>query len=382
MKILIGIREIANNIYEFAEALKEEHEVDTFAIKNRFYADNRYTHIISPPQWKNRYFRFLGFNLLLAYYFFRLFSKYDVFVYVWTTSFLPFKLDWFILRWLGKKVIVYNCGGDVRYRPIHYYIAVEKGGPFASPKNATYDNYVGETQGTRIFLASFFAQKMEELSGAAVVSARTQATFQGKDCFVPCHLIVRMMAGEKRAGDRPLILHAPSDPELKGTRYVLAAVERLQAEGYEITFECIQNKPNAYVRERLIDADIVIDQPGAWIGKFAAEALACGCVVFGGNCAKYAGFPDKSPVIQFSPDENLLYENLKRIITDKELRQKTMAASYAYWQENYSPESFRYYFRGLLDGTVPRIPPWPDQREMLLKYADSTFSRLIIKMFY
>ncbi len=382
MNVLIGINEIANNIFEFAGALKEEYNVDTVALKNPYYSENKYTHIISAPEWKSRCFRSLGFNLVLAYYFLRVFYKYDVFVYVWKTTFLPFKLDWFILRWLGKKVIVFNCGDEVRYRPIHYHIAIEKKGPFDSEDKTTYDNYVNGQQGTKSFLHRFYIQKMEELSGVSIVSVRTQATFQGKECFLFRHPTRKLLDEEKITGDIPLIIHAPSDPVFKGTRYVLGAIERLRAEGYKFAFECIQNKPNSYVLAKLKEADIAIDQPGAWLGKFATEALACGCVVFGGNCAEYAGFAEKSPVLQFSPDEELLYQELKKVIVDKKLRQEIMSQSYAYWQEYYSPESFRRYFRGLLTGTAPKTSPWPDHKEMLLRYADSPLRKIIIKLLY
>ncbi len=382
MKVLFGIHEAANNIYDFADALKEEYEVDTIAIQNPYYKDNNYTYLVPVPEWKNRYFRYFYYSLVLNFYFFQLFRKYDIFVYIWTTTFLPFKLDWVILKWLGKKVIVINCGSDVRYRPIHYHIAIEKGGPFLSKEKSTYDNYVNGMRGIRSFLDTLLTQKVEEYLGVIIVSLRTQATFQKKDCFVFRLPTRRLCEGLKAPSDTPLIIHAPSNPVFKGTQYVLRAIERLRSEGYKFAFECIVNKPNSYVLEKLRNADIAIDQPGAWIGKFAAEALACGCVVFGGNCAEYAGFDKKSPVIQFLSDEEQLYRDLKEIIVDIKLRQELMAKSYAYWQEHYSPESARSYFRGLLDGTAPKTLPWPDQKEMLLRYADSPLRKIIIKLLY
>ena len=80
-----------------------------------------------------------------------------------------------------------------------------------------------------------------------------------------------------RAADPLRILHAPTDREIKGTRYVLAAVERLKAAGYPVALQVLEGIPYAEVPAFVATADIVVDQLmiGAY-GTFAVEAMATG----------------------------------------------------------------------------------------------------------
>lgn len=76
---------------------------------------------------------------------------------------------------------------------------------------------------------------------------------------------------------RPLVVHAPSHRGVKGTRYVLAAVERLRNEGIEFDFTLIEKLPQAEARKIYERADIAIDQLLAgWYGGLAVELMALG----------------------------------------------------------------------------------------------------------
>jgi glycosyltransferase involved in cell wall biosynthesis len=72
--------------------------------------------------------------------------------------------------------------------------------------------------------------------------------------------------------ERPLVVHAPSDPEKKGTRYVVEACEQLPVE-----LDVVYGVPNAEARERYKQADVVVDQMHyLWHGVFTIEAMALG----------------------------------------------------------------------------------------------------------
>lgn len=60
--------------------------------------------------------------------------------------------------------------------------------------------------------------------------------------------------------DRPLIVHAPTFDRVKGTSYVLKAIETLQEEGLSFEFKLIQGMPHAKAREWYRKADIIVDQ--------------------------------------------------------------------------------------------------------------------------
>ena len=76
---------------------------------------------------------------------------------------------------------------------------------------------------------------------------------------------------------RPLVIHAPSRRWVKGTHYVLDAVERLKAEGLDFDFELVENMTHAAARRRYERAHLLIDQLLAgWYGGLAVELMALG----------------------------------------------------------------------------------------------------------
>ena len=78
------------------------------------------------------------------------------------------------------------------------------------------------------------------------------------------------------ANGPPKILHAPSDPAIKGSDYIIAAVERLK-QRYPLEFILVKGLPHAEAMKLYQQADLVIDQTLAgWYGGFAVEAMAMG----------------------------------------------------------------------------------------------------------
>ena len=76
---------------------------------------------------------------------------------------------------------------------------------------------------------------------------------------------------------RPRLVHAPTHRDIKGTRFLLEAAERLQCEGVPFDLELIENLPHTEAQQRYREADLVVDQLLAgWYGGFAVEAMALG----------------------------------------------------------------------------------------------------------
>jgi glycosyltransferase involved in cell wall biosynthesis len=71
---------------------------------------------------------------------------------------------------------------------------------------------------------------------------------------------------------RPLVVHAPSNREKKGTQFVIDACAQLPVE-----LDIVEGVPHDVARERYARADIVVDQLNAgWHGVFALESMALG----------------------------------------------------------------------------------------------------------
>lgn len=77
---------------------------------------------------------------------------------------------------------------------------------------------------------------------------------------------------------RPLrIGHAPSHRKVKGTDFILTALEKLAAEGYEFELVLIEGMSNDQARRKYEQVDVLIDQLHAgWYGGVAVEAMALG----------------------------------------------------------------------------------------------------------
>ena len=72
--------------------------------------------------------------------------------------------------------------------------------------------------------------------------------------------------------ERPLIVHAPSNLEKKGTRFVIEACEQLP-----VDLDVVHGVPHEEAVERFKRADIVVDQMHyLWHGVFAIESMAYG----------------------------------------------------------------------------------------------------------
>jgi hypothetical protein len=76
------------------------------------------------------------------------------------------------------------------------------------------------------------------------------------------------------------IIHAPTDRDIKGTKYVLAAVERLKSAGYPVELNLLEGLTHEQVHLLSAQADIAVDQLLLGVhGMFAVEMMARGLPV-------------------------------------------------------------------------------------------------------
>jgi len=73
------------------------------------------------------------------------------------------------------------------------------------------------------------------------------------------------------------ILHAPNHRTIKGTDFLIQAVNELKHEGYDINLVLIEKANNDVVKMAIKDSDLVVDQLViGWYAMFAIEAMALG----------------------------------------------------------------------------------------------------------
>jgi glycosyltransferase involved in cell wall biosynthesis len=127
-----------------------------------------------------------------------------------------------------------------------------------------------------------------------------------------------------------VVLHAPSDRLIKGTRYVEAAVARLQAAGYPVQLRLMHGKPHSEVRRALAEADIVVDQLlMGWYANFSIEAMASGRPVIAyirDSLKQVAGY--EPPILSANPET--IDAALIQLIEDATLRKELALAGPPY----------------------------------------------------
>ena len=129
--------------------------------------------------------------------------------------------------------------------------------------------------------------------------------------------------------ERPLVVHAPSDFEKKGTRHVVAACEQLP-----VDLDVVHGVPHDKAVERFKRADIVVDQMHyLWHGVFAIECMAYGKPVVTHLDPEAVEQTERAfgvdvPIVSASSDD--LVDKLRPLVESFELRRRLGEQGRAY----------------------------------------------------
>ena len=160
----------------------------------------------------------------------------DVFHFYFGLTLVPQSVQFPILRALRKKSVMHYLGSDIR----------------------------GKTPDELAF---------GKKAGAEVVGSYDALRWVPEAEFIPPGIDVQRIEPSPPSDRvRPVILHAPSSRQRKGTDEVIAACEGLDAD-----LVLVEGLHHSEAFERYREADIVIDQLNAgWYGLFAIECMALG----------------------------------------------------------------------------------------------------------
>jgi glycosyltransferase involved in cell wall biosynthesis len=182
-------------------------------------------------------------------------------------------LDLPALRRAGKVIAVTYQGDDARqgdYCVVHYRISTAHGVPLGY-----YSPWSDRRKRERIARFCQYADLVYALNPDLlnVLPARTR--------FLPYASVNidewRPVPSRRLLGQPIVIVHAPSHRGVKGTEHIIAAVERLRAEGAAIDFRLVEGLTNTEARQIYEEADVIVDQLLAgWYGGLAVEAMALG----------------------------------------------------------------------------------------------------------
>lgn len=119
---------------------------------------------------------------------------------------------------------------------------------------------------------------------------------------------------------QPVILHIPTEPLVKGTKYVVDAIEKLKSEGYKFEFRLKRQLTQSEMYEEIASCDVYIDELlcGSH-GVTSVETMAAGKPTLTYIRPDLVPkFPAEMPLVNTNPDT--VYEKLKELICEPTLR--------------------------------------------------------------
>jgi hypothetical protein len=240
-----------------------------------------------------------------------------------------------LLRRAGKRLYTYAYGADVRTRNstlelgcFNFCIDCPEVGKFC---------VCDETEGARnIEQISRYATAMLAMGDMLKYVPAARNLY-----YWPLDLSRIPYVGVSTVDDRVLrIVHATNHPHFKGTRYLIAAVQRLKDEGLPVELTLVQNMSNEEAKRHYAQADIVAEQfIGGFHGYTALEAMAAGKpVITYLRSRDLVLAADECPLINATPET--LYETLKYYVVHPHELRALGERGRKYVEKHYSSTAF------------------------------------------
>ena len=336
---VVGVEEVALVTRHIADAIPRAYAV--VQRRHPFY-DVEYDAVIQSERGRLAKFRRLyGGTLLLAW----LAHRARGFIYVGRAGFLDIvdderRFEFEFLKRRGKRIVTYFTGTDIRSLRLMVRLADETGRPNIGSKLA---------ESRPELLSDEFeaplerrAQVADDLADAIYSMSVDQKSylqrptlpfryFQPDDAFVE---------NAQRFDDleKVVVVHAPSNPALKGTQFVREAMARITSERPHVDYRELTGVSNAEVLAALGEAHIVLNQFYAFApGVFGIEAMARGAAMLCSADERLE--PDLATGANdawlVTPHESI-YENVNALLDDPTALRALAARGYRWARANAS----------------------------------------------
>lgn len=151
------------------------------------------------------------------------------------------------------------------------------------------------------------------------------------------------------------IYHTPNHRGIKGTEFLIEAVENLKAEGLLVELVLLEKLDNSKVRELLFtDADILVEQLILGYALSAIEGMACGLPVVSNledenytRVFRRYSYLNECPIVSSSPEK--IADDLRALVTDPELRRELGRAGRDYVEKYHSLKAAAATFKAIYD---------------------------------
>ncbi|KYG81131.1 glycosyltransferase [Roseivirga echinicomitans] len=278
-------------------------------------------------------------------------KEYDIFLMAFRFNFFDntvfFKNEARLLKLYGKKVIIIPYGSD-------YY-------KYSKIIDQSFKHNLMISVPTEVFNEKSISEKVDYWTVNAdfvimAIMLDDAARWDALPLSVLCIDLnewkpsVKVQKSDGHNGT-VTIAHSPNFRGFKGTEFIIQAVQELKAEGLKIDFILLEKVKNEVVRSTLQEkADILVEQlilTGH--GLNAIEGLASGIPVLSNlenpeimNVFRRYSYLNECPIVSTSPEN--VKDNLRKLITNPELRVQLGSAGRKYAEKYHSYNAFNALF--------------------------------------
>lgn len=256
-----------------------------------------------------------------------LINFFDLFHFHYASSLLKQYKDLEMIKEKGKKMIMHHWGNDVRFHE-----QARENNPYVY----TGDSPANEVMHNRLTAISQYVDE-------AIVQDYEVYTYVEK-YYKKVHVVpisIDLAPFEPRFPrkdvKRPLILHAPTNPDFKGTVAIEAAVRQLQ-KSYDFEYRRIEKMNHEAAIKLYQEADLIVDQIrcGSY-GLLSVEAMALGKPVIAYVRSDVADkFPAELPICNANPDT--VMKAIQTLLEDPKLRNELGKRGRAYAEKYHAKE--------------------------------------------
>lgn len=372
-RIFIGLREVAGVYRSLKKGFDELQIENVFVCLGHDKFDYEIEH---NPEWAtqiNSLFRRVSIlfqgnwlarilwigvfqNFFGIFLFFRVFWKYDVFIFGSVSTFFFF-LELPLLRLMGKKIIHVFNGSDSRPVYINGFVIQDQ------RKKTIW-------LGILLTRIQKFIVEMVEKHSTFIVNIPPQSHFH--TCPIANAYIIGYPFGPSAEQVQALsrfqayprsssvrILHAPSKPGPKGTFEFRKAIQSLKDKGYSIEWVEVIGRPNQEVIQEIQKCDFVVDQlySDMPLAVFAIEAAFFSKpAVVGGyyttHISRVLRADQMPPSLYCLPED--IEISIEKMIVDVEFRKSLGEKAAQFIQTQWSPKRVAERYLKLIDGSAPQ----------------------------
>ena len=248
---------------------------------------------------------------------------YDVFHFFYGRSLLPKHLDLPLLKRAGKKIFVHFRGSDIRNRKWISQVCIPtllgQQAPADIPRSSA--EQIKRLNTWRRYADGLFISTPDLLDVAPEAQVVQQVIDLNQWAYEP----------NSHPDDKTelVIAHAPTNRRIKGTEYLIDAVDQLRQRGYSVRLDVIEGIPAAEVIHRYQQCDLGVDEllQGSY-GNVAIELMALCKPVIANLGSWYQEHRPDLPVVHADPTD--IAQKLEALINDPARRQRLGAAGREY----------------------------------------------------